>query len=79
MIFPHPLVLGAVALPRNPALRARLKLHLDADPELLAALLVHLELARDDVRPWVGTRLLGSLKPDGLTADTPPDGHARSR
>jgi hypothetical protein len=79
MIFPHPLALGAVTLPRNPALRARLKPHLDADPELLAALLVHLELARDDLRPWVGTPWVGSLKPGELTADTPPDGHARSR
>lgn len=36
-------------LPRNRELRARLKPHLDADPELLAALLIHLELARDDL------------------------------
>ncbi len=78
MIFPHPVVQAAVALPRNAALRARLKPHLDADPELLAALLVHLERARDDLRPWVGTPFPGSLKPDGLTADTPPDGCARS-
>lgn len=78
MIFPHPLPLAAFALPRNPALRARLKPHLDADPELLAALLVHLELARDDLQPWIGTPLPGSLKPDHVTADTPPDGRARS-
>lgn len=41
-------VAGGCGLPRNRTLRARLKPHLDADPELLAALLVHLELARDD-------------------------------
>lgn len=39
---------GGCGLPRNRELRARLKPHLDADPELLAALLIHLELARDD-------------------------------
>ena len=46
MIAPYP-VAGA-ALPRNREMRARLMPHLDADPELLTALLIHLELARDD-------------------------------
>lgn len=40
-------VAGGCGLPKNRTVRARLKPHLDADPELLAALLVHLELARD--------------------------------
>ena len=48
MTFLQEVVAGGCGLPRNRALRARLKPHLDADPELLAALLIHLELARDD-------------------------------
>ena len=48
MTLLHVPVAGACGLPRNRELRARLKPHLDADPELLAALLIHLELARDD-------------------------------
>ncbi len=39
---------GRGALPRNRGLRARIKPFLDADPELRAALRLHLELARDD-------------------------------
>ena len=48
MTLLHVAVAGSCGLPRNRELRARLKPHLDADPELLAALLIHLELARDD-------------------------------
>ena len=54
MIAPYP-VAGA-ALPRNREMRARLMPHLDADPELLTALLIHLELARDDRGPRAGRR-----------------------
>jgi len=50
MTVPDPVEAGA-ALPRNSRLRARLKPHLDTDPDLLTALLIHLELARDDCRP----------------------------
>jgi hypothetical protein len=60
-------------LPRNRELRARLKPHLDADPELLAALLVHLELARDD-RAF-DARRLGELA-DDLATPLPSDGDA---
>lgn len=42
------MVAGGCGLPKNRVLRARLKPHLDADPDLFAALLVHLELARAD-------------------------------
>ena len=54
MIVPLAVAAAGAALPRNREVRARLKLHLDADPELLTALLIHLELARDDYRPRPG-------------------------
>ena len=54
MIAPYP-VAGA-ALPRNREMRARLLPHLDADPELLTALLIHLELARGENGPRPGRR-----------------------
>ena len=79
MIFPHPVTAACAGLPRNRAMRARLKPHLDADPELLAALLVHLEHARDDFRPDAELTLPGPLKPARLAADTSRDGRARAR
>jgi hypothetical protein len=51
MIVPVTVAGAGAALPKDRAMRARLKPHLDADPELLTALRIHLELARDDYRP----------------------------
>lgn len=79
MIFPHPVAAACAGLPRNRAMRARLKPHLDADPDLLAALLVHLEHARDDLPAELAPAMPGPLKSDRQAADTYPDGRARAR
>lgn len=74
MSFPQAVVAGGCGLPRNRALRARLQPHLDADPELLAALLVHLELARDLQAPVTAR----PPEPEGTTAARrPPDPEPR--
>lgn len=83
MTVPDPVEAG-VALPRSSRLRARLQPHLDADPDLLAALLIHLELARDDCRPRSRLRRPAASRrtdasrgadrdPAGGLADSSPD------
>ena len=70
MSFPQAVVAGC-GLPRNRELRARLQPHLDADPELLTALLVHLELARDLGVPAAARRVepaAASAEPDATRA-----------
>jgi hypothetical protein len=78
MIIMLPVVGAGAALPRDRTVRARLAPHLDDDPELLTSLLIHLDLARDDLRPgprWgIRPRARARLRRLGRPPDHGPGG-----